>query len=297
MEIIYQFFAHGVEVGIIPRIFEHPFMVRGLISALIIAPLLGGMGTLIISNRLVFFSQTISHASLTGVALGLFFGEPVDETYAGLYGFTLLTAMLMLYVRRQTRSSPDTITGVILAQILGLGVVALVMVTKQFNVHQVEAILFGSLITINDQDIGLLLLTVLFVAVVIFLFYNQVLLIGFNPLLAKAQGMNTLLVEYLFVLVISLVIVASLKIIGALLVLALIVVPSATAQNLSKTLSGFFWFSVLFATVSAVGGLFILAIWSLPTGGAIVLIASILFYLSLLIKPWFGYSAIQQGNE
>lgn len=296
MDSIYQIATQGAKWSFIPTAFEHPFMLRGLISALIVGPMLGSIGSLIIAKRMVFFSQTISHASLTGVALGLLLGEAPGETYGGLYGFTLLVALLMLYVRNRTRTAPDTIVGVVLAQTLGLGVVSLVMVTKQFNVHQVEAILFGSLITITEKDIFVLMLSALLCGTVLVLIYNHSMLIGLNPVIAKAQGINTVFLEYLFVAVITVVIVASLKIIGALLVLALIVIPSAAAQNIFNNLLGFFWCSVIFATTSAVGGLVLSAIYTIPIGAAIVLIASILFYLSLILRVLMTHVSIQQGS-
>ncbi len=284
MESLHNLVKELVQFGVLPSAFEHAFMLRALLAACLAGPLLGSLGTLVVSKRLVFYTQTICHASLTGVAIGLFFGEPSGETYAGLYGFSTLVALVMLYVRQQTRLSSDTITGVVLAQVLGLGVITLVLVTKQFNVHQIEAILFGSLITISEQDIIILLLSFVTLAVILLCIYNRALLIGVNPVLAKMHGTPVLFIEYLTVVCLTLVIVASLKIIGALLVLALIVIPAAAAQNLVNNLKNFFWVSLLLTTFSAIGGLLISAQWSIPTGGAIVVIASVCFYLSVLAK-------------
>jgi zinc transport system permease protein len=114
--------------------------------------------------------------------------------------------------------------------------------------------------------------------------------------MAKARGLDAVLLDYLFVVVATLVVVASLKMIGALLVLVLIVVPAAAAQNIAKNLQGFFWISVLFATLSSVFGLIISGVWPIPTGGAIVLVASVLFYGTLLSKPFLGRLSIQQGE-
>lgn len=296
MDWIYNVMDHLVQQQLLPPAFEHPFMVRALLGALLTGPMLGALGTLVVRKRLVFFSQTLCHASLTGVAIGLFFGEPPGETYGGLYGFTLLVAVIMLYVRHRTQISSDTVSGLILAQVMGLGVVALVVVTKQFNIHQVEAILFGSLITLSDQDIVLMLVICTTVAALVLLIYNRSVLIGFNPVMAKVHGVPVVAYEYMLIILITAVIVASLKIIGALLVLALLVIPSAAAQNFFSTLSGHFWLSVTFAAISAVGGLVLSALWSIPTGGAIVLLASIIFYVSLVLRPIFGRTTLVQGR-
>lgn len=99
MEAWYQVVANWSRAGLVPEPFAHAFMVRGLLAALIIGPMLGAMGTLVVSKRLTFFTQTLGHASLTGIALGLLLGEPLGATYVGLYAFSLIVALLMVYVR------------------------------------------------------------------------------------------------------------------------------------------------------------------------------------------------------
>lgn len=297
MDAIYQLAAAWARAGYIPPAFEHAFMVHGLIAALVIGPMLGAIGTLVVVKRLVFFTQTVGHASLTGVALGLLLGEPIGATYGGLYGFCILVAVLMLYVKNRMRVSADTVVGVVLAQILGLGIVLLVLVTKQFNIHQVEAVLFGSLITLTEGDFMLAIATAAIVGIYLLFMFNQTMLISFNPIMAKVRGMDTLLLDYLFVMVATLVVVASLKMVGALLVLVLIVIPAASAQNLAKALRGYFWLSVVFGALSTVFGLFISSAWSIPTGGAIVLTASAIFYLTLVLKPLLGGTSVHQSTS
>ncbi len=288
MEFIYSLIDSFTRSGCLPQAFEHRFMMRALLACFLIGPMLGSIGTLVISHRLVFYSQTISHASLTGVALGLYFGEPMGETYAGLYGFSLLTALIMLFVKHQSRLSTDTITGVILTQVLGVGVIAMVLVTQQFNIHQIEAILFGSLITITDNDLFILFATLVLFAGILLFTFNRIMLIGLNPILARMHGTPVMCLQYLLVICITLVIVASLKMIGAMLVLALMVIPAASAQNTAQNLFGFFWTSIIIGTISSLGGLMMSTLFSIPLSAAIVLLASLLFYLSLLLRPWLG---------
>ena len=296
MQGLYLLLAEWTKAGYLPSMFEHSFMVRGLIAALIIGPVLGGMGMLVVTKKLSFFTQTVGHASLTGVALGLLFGEPIEGTYAGLYGFCLIVALLMTYVKNRARISNDTAIGVVLAQVLGIGIVLLVAVTKQFNIHQVEAILFGSLIALNDQDIILLAITALAASVIIYFIFNRTMLVSFNPVMAKASGHDPLKLEYIFICVLTAVVVSSLKLVGALLVLVLAVVPAAGAQNLAGNLRQFFWLSILFATTSTVFGLLIAGTWPIPTGGAIVLVSAFLFYGSLVVKGIWGRSGVNQGD-
>ena len=296
MEWFYGLIADLARAGTLPAMFEHSFMVRGLLAALMLGPVLGGMGTVVVTRNLSFFTMTVGNAALTGVAIGLLLGEPADATYAGLFGFCLIVALLMTYVRHRARIATDTVIGVVLAQVLGLGIVMLVLVTKQFNIHQVEAVLFGSLITLTDADLLLLAIVSGVGAVVGGIVFNRTMLVSFNPVLAKARGVSPVVLEYVFITVLTAVIVAGLKLVGALLVLVLIVVPAAAAQNVATNLRRFFWVSIVFASVSTVSGLLLSGLWPIPTGGAIVLVSAVLFYVALLLRPIFGRSSPHQGG-
>lgn len=296
MEAIYNFISGLALAGYLPEIFEHSFMVRGLIAALLIGPVLGAMGPMVVAKKLSFFTQTIGNAAMSGVAIGLLLGEPIGQTYAGLYGFCLIIALLMTFLKNRTRFASDTVIGVILAQTMGLGIIMLVLVTKQFNIHQVESVLFGSLITINDGD--LLLLAMISISAVLLgsWIFNRAMLVSFNPVMARARGINPVVLDYIFVTLLTVVVVASLKLVGALLVLVLIVVPAAGAQNIAKNLRSFFWLSTLISSVSTVLGLFLSGFLPVPTGGCIVLVSSLVFYCTLLLKPLFGKSGVHQGG-
>jgi zinc transport system permease protein len=271
-------------------------MVRGLLAALLIGPVLGALGPIVVAKKLSFFTQTIGNAALSGVAIGLLLGEPIGQTYAGLYGFCLIVALLMIFLKNRTHFASDTVIGVILAQTMGFGIIMLVLVTKQFNIHQVESVLFGSLITITDQDILVLALISTSAILLGMWIFNRAMLVSFNPMMARARGLNPVLLDYIFVTLLTTVVVASLKLVGALLVLVLIVVPAAAAQNIAKNLAAFFWISTLIAGVSTVFGLLLSAFLPVPVGGCIVLVSALIFYATLLLKPILGISGVHQGG-
>jgi zinc transport system permease protein len=296
MEPIYTLFKGWAAAGYLPSIFEHAFMIRGLLAALIIGPLLGAVGTVVVTKKLSFFTQTIGNAAMSGVAIGLLLGEPADGTYAGLYGFCLLVALLMTFFRNRTRLANDTIIGVALAQTLGLGIILMIVVTSQFNIHQVEGILFGSLITLNDNDLIALAVTALVAGLVFACNFNKFMLASFNRTLAKARGLSPVWLEYVFVVLMTVVVVSSLKLIGSLLVLVLIVVPAAGAQLLASNLRRFVWLSVLFSTISTVLGLVLSGILPVPSGAVIALVSSSLFYTALVLRPLLSRGGPNQGE-
>ncbi len=265
----------------LPDAFTYAFMARGFLAALIVAPLLGGMSHLVVARRLAFFSTAIGQAALTGLTIGLLLGEPINSPYAGIFGFCLLSAVGMVYVKRRATLPPDTLIGVFMALTLGLGICLLVVATRRFNIHQIEAVMFGSLLTVTDGDLLLLLVVGIGVAIVLARHYNVLLLDSLSPPLAGANGSDTTHTEYLFVVLLTLAIVVSLKIIGALLVEALVVVPAAAARSVARSTRGYIAWSIALALASCIGGLVLSTLWNVPTGGAVVLTLSALFFVTL----------------
>ena len=281
MESLYAFLAREAAAGHLPEAFGYAFVVRGLLAVLVLAPLLGGLSHLVVARRLAFFSSALGQAALTGLTLGVVLGEPLNAPYGGIFGFCLLSALAMVYVRRRSALPPDTLVGVFLSLTLGLGICLLVAVTKRFNIHQIEAVMFGSLLTVTDGDLLLLALLGTLVLSVTAVLYNRFALDSLDPALARAAGLPTDLLEYLFVVLLTAAIVVSLKIIGALLVEALVVVPAAAARNLARTTRSMLVLSVVAALIAGEGGMLASAKFAVPSGGAVVLGLGVVFLITL----------------
>ncbi|MEO8840463.1 MAG: metal ABC transporter permease [Kofleriaceae bacterium] len=265
----------------LPASFQYPFVARGIVAILILAPLLGGLSHLVVARRLAFFSTTLGQAALTGLVIGVAIGQPLDDTYTAILGFCLLIAVIMVFVKRQTTLPPDTVIGVFMAFTLGLGICLLVAATRRFNIHQIEAVMFGSVLTITDRDLILAIVLGALVLGAVVVSYNMLLADSLSPSIARARGAPTTLIDYAFVVIVTVAITVSLKIIGALLVEAMVVVPAAAARNLARSARGYLVWSIVIATLSGLAGLVISTLWRVPTGGAIVLSLSALFFISL----------------
>jgi zinc transport system permease protein len=280
---LYEWLAALATGGRLPEVFQYAFFVRGLLSVFLLAPLLGGMSHLVVARRLSFFSAALGQAALTGLTIGIVLGEPLNAAYGGIFGFCFLSALAMVYVKRHASLPTDTLVGVFLAMSLGLGICLLVAVTKRFNIHQVEAVMFGSLLTVTDMDLALLLGVGCVITLVLGVVYNKLLLDSLDPSLGKVSGVPSAFVDYLFVMLLTAAIVVSLKIIGALLVEAMVVVPAAAARNLARTTRSYLALSVSTALAAGVGGLFISTRLLVPSGGAVVLAMSALFFVTLAL--------------
>jgi zinc transport system permease protein len=146
--------------------------------------------------------------------------------------------------------------------------------------------MFGSILTVNDTDMNVLLVTTLITAAVALPLYNQMVLASLNPSLAHVRGIKVNLLEYAFVLLVTILTVACVKIIGAVLVEALLLIPAAAARNLNRSIRGFVAWSVIFSTTSCLIGIYAPMRWDLPvpSGGAIILTAAIIFAVTMLIR-------------
>lgn len=283
MERFYAWLASLAESGVLPAPFRYAFIARGVLAVLILSPLLGGMSHIVVARRLAFFSTALGQAALTGLTIGIVLGEPIASPYGGIFGFCFLCALAMVYVKRRSSLPQDTLISVFMALTLGLGICLLVAATRRFNIHQIEAVMFGSLLTVTDTDLLLLLLVALAVTLTLSWNYNRLLYDSMSPPLASVARIDTSYVEYLFVILLTAAIVVSLKVIGALLVEALVVVPAAAARNIARSTRGYWAGSIAAAVVSGLGGIYVSTLFSVPTGGAVVLVLAALFFVTLAI--------------
>ncbi|CAG8863647.1 High-affinity zinc uptake system membrane protein ZnuB [Pseudomonas fluorescens] len=272
--------------GYLPEALAYGFVVNALLAGLMIGPVLGGLGTLVVVKRFAFFSEAVGHAALTGVAIGILLGEPYTGPYGSLFGYCLLFGILLNFLRNRTGLSPDTLIGVFLSVSLALGASLLLMLAGKINVHILENVLFGSVLTVSAQDLLVLGIVALMVLGLALPLYNRIILASFNPQLAAVRGVAVKTLDYLFVVLVTLVTVAAVKVIGAILVGALLVIPAAAARLVSQSLKGFFWVSVLIATLSTLLGILMPIVFDLPvpSGAAIILVSGCCFALAALAR-------------
>ncbi|RJG47748.1 metal ABC transporter permease [Motilimonas pumila] len=282
MQWLYSFAEQASSAGWLHPSLAYAFMVNALVAACLLGPLLGGLGTMVVAKRLAFFSEAVGHAAITGIALGILLGESPDSPFIGLFSFCLIFALLLHYVRNRTQVPYDTLVGVFLAIALALGGALLMYVAKKINIHLLENVLFGSILAVAASDIIILLVVGSVLCVLFMLCYNRMLLAAISPDIAKVRGIAVVLLDYSFVLMVTLVTIISVKVIGAILVGALLLIPAATARLLCRTNAGFVICSAVIATISCLLGTLLpmrldLAI---PSGAAIILLAGGFFLMA-----------------
>lgn len=272
--------------GYLPDMFQYGFLINALVAALMIGPLLGGMGSLVVIKRLAFFSEAVGHAALTGIAIGILLGEPASHPFAGLFSFCLIFALLLHWIKSRTAVPYDALVGVFLAVAIAMGAALLLYVARKVNIHILENVLFGSILTVQDRDLAILGVTALLCVIAMVIFGNRALVASLNPELARVSGISVRLYDYVFVMLIALITVAAVKIAGAILVGAMLLIPATTARLVSRNISQFFWINIVLATGCCLAGILLPMAFDLPipSGASIVLLASLGFVIAVIFN-------------
>lgn len=283
LDSIHQFFSTLVQQAWLPEMFSYGFLVNAFLASLMIGPLLGALGTLVVVKRLAFLSEAVGHSALTGVSIGILLGEPITAPWISLFAFSIVFSLSLQWVRGRTTVPYDALIGVFLAFALALGAALLMIVAKKVNAHLVEQVLFGSVLTADGQDLVILFVMFVLIVGLAFKYANKAYLTALSPEIAKSLRVNTKLHDYGFVLLIALMTVAAVKIIGAILVGALLLIPAASARLLANNLKTMLAWSMLIATSSALAGVLLPMYmqWAVPTGPAIILVACVWFVFAI----------------
>lgn len=259
---------------------DHPFMLRALLALVLLAPACAALGVHVVSFRMAFFSDAISHSVFTGIALGLLFS--LDVRLSTIV-FGLLLGVLLIQLGRHSSLSRDALIAVLLAIAMSLGIVIVSM--RKGLVQQFQAVLYGDILTLNSLDV--ILTAVVLVGTVIFelVAFNRLLLIATSEALARTHGIRAQIWETLLALWVAVVALVGLRLVGLLMVTSLMVVPAAAARNLARGARGALIWSVIIALISSVVGL--AASWALDsaTGATVILAAAILFLVTLPFGP------------
>lgn len=258
-------------------------MRRALLGLILIAPACATMGVQVVSFRMAFFSDAISHSAFTGVALGLILG--LDPRWS-MIGFGVLVGCGVLILARQTELSTDTVIGVFFAAVVALGVV--VVSARRGLGRYFESVLFGDILAIRDAELWLILALALAVLVFEAVAFNRLLLLALNPPLAHSRGIKSTPWEMAYGILLALLVMVALRAVGLLLVTALLVVPAATARNLARSASGLFWWASVLAAVSSMLGLYLSYVWGSATGATVILVGVLLFVAS------FGWRLVRR---
>lgn len=255
----------------------YTFMKNALLAVLLITPLFGLVGTVVVSNHMSFFSDALGHCALTGIAVGVMMG--IDNYMISMMGFALLFALCISAVLETGTSSADTVIGVFSATGMALGIVLL---SAFGGFSKYSAYLVGDILTVQPAEIALLLGVLVVVLILWVFFYNSLLLTGLNEDLAAGKKIHVKFVSRLFSVIVAVIVTISIKWVGILIINSLLVLPAASARNVAGSSRGYIGYSVLFSMIAGISGLILSYELGTSAGGTIVLVSAVLFFLSWL---------------
>lgn len=261
---------------------SYGFMRNALIAICIITPLFGMLGTMIVNNRMAFFSDALGHSALTGMALGVVLG--VAGTDLPMLLFAVCFALVLNHMKRKSSASTDTMISVFSS--LGTAV-GLVILSRGGNFSKYSALLVGDILSITGKEI-LCLVVVLAVTFLFWLFcFNKLHACSVNKSLAKSKGVPVRLMEDLFGVLIAVIVMLSIKWVGVLLINALLILPVAAAANISSNMREYHLFSVILSVASGLIGLILSYYLNAAAGPTIVIVAAVFFAATFFAKPLF----------
>ncbi len=254
-------------------------MQKALFVGIIVSLISGLVSVFVVLRQMSFIGAGISHAAFGGVAIGFFTG--INPTITAVI-YCIAVAIGIELVSRKGKVSEDVSIGIFFASSMALGIV-LVSLSKEYNVD-LFGYLFGNILAITDREVLLSLFVAVLVIGVIILFLKEIFLTTYNEEIARVSGIPVRGINILFLIALSVSIVISIKIVGIILISALLVIPGATAQLFAKNLYLMIVISCGVAVLSTVLGLFLSYEFDIAPGGSIVLTATALFLTALVLK-------------
>ncbi len=258
---------------------QFSFMQNALLAVLITVPLFTLLGTMVVNNRMAFFSDTLGHSALTGIAIGVLAG--IANPIWSMLIFAAFMALSIIYIKNHTGAATDTILGVFSATAIALGIAIL---SKGGGFARYTRYLIGDLLSITPFEITALFCVLIVTVLLLAISFNQLLMVSINPSLASSRGVNVRLIEVEFALILAMVVTVSIQWIGILIINSLLVLPAAAARNWSRNMRSYHLFTLLISLLCGITGLILSFYLNMATGATIVLLTAIVYVGSLFVK-------------
>ncbi|MFZ3150021.1 MAG: metal ABC transporter permease [Methanothrix sp.] len=258
---------------------QYDFMRNALAAGLAASVLCGVIGIYVILNKIVFISDGIAHAAFGGIGLGYFLGY--DPLAFGI-GSAVITALGIGMVSNRARVSEDTAIGVFMATGMALGIMLLTL--SQGYARDLYGYLFGNILAVTRGDVLLISALTLIILALVFLLYKEFLLLSFDPIYAEAIGLPVQSLRLLLLAMVAFSVVILIKIVGIIMVIALLTIPGAISRRHMSGLPAIMAGSVFLGAIFVTIGLVISYELDVPSGATIILTAAVAFFLSTVIS-------------
>jgi zinc transport system permease protein len=260
------------------EVLQYSFIQNALIAGILISIAAGIIGSLVVVNKITFLTGGIAHSSYGGIGLAIYLGIPV------LFGatiFAVLTAIIIAIITLKNRTRIDAIIGIMWASGMAIGII-FVDLTPGYNVD-LMSYLFGSIIAVSNEDLIFMSLLDFFIIFIILFFYKQILAVSYDSEFASLRGINVKFFYTLILILAALCVVAAIKAVGLILVIALLTIPTYLAETFANKLSSMMMISSILATIFTIIGLIISYIYDISSGASIIMVSVIILTVVKLI--------------
>jgi manganese/iron transport system permease protein len=263
---------------------QYSFMQRSLIIAVLVGLICAVVGSYLMVQRLALLGDAISHSVLPGLAIAFMLGANI---FIGAFIAGVISTMAIAFIKTRSPIKEDAAMGIVFSAFFALGITLITIIQKS-NKIDLNHFLFGNILGVTFDEVWDTAIIAAIILFVVGLLYKELLFYTFDPLGAQAAGLPVNLLNFGLMLLIALTIVASMKAVGVILVLALLITPGATAYLLVKRLHQVMILGAGIGIFSSISGMYLSYFYNLPSGPAIVLVASGFFILALLFSPSYG---------
>ncbi|MDX2097894.1 MAG: metal ABC transporter permease [Leptolyngbyaceae cyanobacterium bins.59] len=269
------------------------FMQRSVVIAVLVGLICAVVGSYLMVQRLALLGDAISHSVLPGLAIAFMIGANI---FIGAFIAGVISTMTITWIRTRSPIKEDAAMGIVFSAFFALGITLITRIQKD-NKLDLNHFLFGNILSVTPREVLDTALIAAIVLSVVFLLYKELLFYTFDPLGAEAAGLPVNLLNFGLMILIALTIVASMKAVGVILVLSLLITPAATAYLLVGQLHWMMVVGATLAVTASISGMYLSYFYNLPSGPAIVLVASGLFLLGLLFSPAHGVLTHPGGGD
>ena len=275
MEIIYNILEN-----IIPfQFIEYDFMKNALIAILIITPIFSILGTIVVNNKMAFFSDALGHSAFTGIGIGVLLG--LKNYIFSMILFGILLSISINKIKSSNTSSTDTIISIFSSMAMAIGIVIL---SKNGGFSKYSSYLIGDILTITNKELLIIFLLLILIIIVWYKIYNKLMIISINSSIASSRNINIYFIENIFVILLAISVMLSIKWIGILTINSMLILPAASARNISNNSKQYLIFTIVIGIISGIIGLIISFYLDTSSSASMVLVSSIIFFITFLIR-------------
>ncbi|MBQ5840428.1 MAG: metal ABC transporter permease [Clostridia bacterium] len=258
---------------------QYEFMRTALVAVLLMVPLFALLGTLVVNNRLSFFSDALGHSALTGVAIGVVAGVSDYRWVMVLFGVAF--ALLMNRIRHSRMSSTDSVIGVFSSVGVALG---LVLLSRSHNLAGYQSLLIGDVLSITPEELWLLGAALAVTVALWVLCFNRFHAVSISPSLSRSKGIAVGAFDNLFVVMVAVVVMLAIRWVGLLLINAMLILPAAAARNVARSMKSYHLLSLVFGIFAGVLGLLMSYYNGVATGPTIILVLAAVFFGTFVMR-------------